>query len=120
MIYAQGDILIELVADADGKPVGNAGNGQFGVDPDGSAVLARGEVTGHRHRFHPMAGVTLFRDDALARDVPAELYIGHVKIAAAPADLIHEEHDTIALPPGTYRIRRQREWTAEQARVVAD
>lgn len=119
-IYAQGDILIERVADADGKPIGPAGKGQFGTDPDGSAVLARGEVTGHRHRFHPMAGVALFRDDGLARDVPAELYIGHIKVAAAPADLVHEEHDTISLQPGTYRIRRQREWTAEQARVVAD
>ena len=120
MIYAQGDILIERVSDADGKPIGNAGVNQFGTDPDGSAVLARGEVTGHRHRFDAMSNVTLFRDDALARDVPAELYIGHVKIAFGGADLVHEEHDTITLQDGTYRIRRQREWTAEQARVVVD
>ena len=119
-IWAQGDILIEKVADADGKPIGPAGSGQFGIDPDGSSVLARGEVTGHRHRFMMGAAITMFRDDGLARDVPSELYIGHVKVGASGADLVHEEHDTIALPPGCYRIRRQREWTAEQARVVAD
>lgn len=120
MIYAQGDILVEKVPDATGNNVGDAGTGQFGTDPDGSKVLARGEVTGHRHRFDLMSNVTLFRDDALARGVPEELYIGHVKVEAAGADLVHEEHETISLPAGTYRIRRQREWDAGQARVVAD
>jgi hypothetical protein len=111
-LYAQGDIIIERVADAGaGAPTG--------IDPDGAVVLARGEVTGHRHAFYG-GGVTLFRDDALARDVPAALYIGHVKIDVDGAALKHEEHATIDLPAGTYRIRRQREWTMEAARVVAD
>lgn len=122
MIYAQGDIIIEKVDAAPRKSsaVGNACGSQFGVDPDKSAVLARGEVTGHRHRFTGDSGVTLFRDDGLARDVPTELYIGHVKVPAPGASLVHEEHDAITLPEGVYRIRRQREWTAEAARVVAD
>jgi hypothetical protein len=122
MLYAQGDIIIELVK-AEPKAaakVGKADGRETGIDPDGSVVLARGEVTGHRHRFTGDSGVALFRDDALARDVPSELYIGHVKVGAAGADLVHEEHDTISLPAGTYCIRRQREWTAEKARVVAD
>ena len=97
-IYAQGDILIERVADANitkaRKPIN--------VDPDGAVILARGEVTGHRHRF--MGGdVTMFRDDGLASGVPTELYLGHIKIAAPTADLVHEEHGTITLPKGTYR-----------------
>lgn len=111
-IYAQGDIILERVGDA---PAASPIN----VDPDGAVVLACGEVTGHRHAFYG-GGVTMFRDDALARDVPASLYIGHVTIADGGADLKHEEHATIALPSGTYRIRRQREWTAGDARVVAD
>lgn len=111
-IYAQGDIIIERVADA--KP-----STPIGVDPDGAVVLARGEVTGHRHAFYG-GGATLFRDDALARDVPAGLYIGHVRISASGAALRHEEHAAIDLPPGTYRVRRQREWTDEQERIVAD
>ena len=112
MFYAQGDIIIEKVADA--KP-----SAELNRDPDGSVVLARGEVTGHRHRFTGDSGVLMFRDDALGRDL-AELYVGHVTVPSAGANLLHEEHSTIALPPGTYRIRRQREFTAGMARVVAD
>jgi hypothetical protein len=113
-LYFQGDVLIERVADV--KPSGSA----VASDPDGAVVLARGEVTGHRHRFRLEDAVAMFRDDGLARDIPAELYIGHIKVADAGATLLHEEHSEIALPPGTYRIRRQREWTASDARVVAD
>lgn len=122
MLYAQGDIILELV---EAKPkaatkVGPANGRETGIDVDGSTVLARGEVTGHRHRFTKDSGVTLFRDDALARDMPSELYIGHVKVGAAGADLVHEEHNTISLPKGVYRIRRQREFTAESSRLVQD
>ena len=111
-LYAQGDIILEAVDDANPTAAIN-------IDPDAAVVLARGEVTGHRHAFYG-GGVTMFRDDALARGVPADLYLGHIKIAQAPADLRHEEHATITVPPGTYRVRRQREWTAGDARVVAD
>lgn len=114
MIYAQGDILIERVEDG---AVGAA----IKPDPDGAVVLGRGEVTGHRHRFALEDRVTMFRDDARAKDVPTELYVGHVKIGAGGATLLHEEHAPVALPPGSYRIRRQREFTtAEAFRVVAD
>lgn len=113
-LYAQGDIVVEQVSDA-------AVSAPINVDADGSVVLARGEVTGHRHRFTGDSGVLMFRDDALARDMPTELYLGHIKIAAADgAELRHEEHDTIKLPPGTYRVRRQREFDAGEMRIVAD
>ena len=101
-LYAQGDIILELVEDA-------TPTGLLRGDPDGATVLARGELTGHRHAFYDR-GVTFFRDDALARELPSGLYIGHVKISAPSADLRHEEHATITLPAGTYRVRRQREW----------
>lgn len=111
--WAQGDVILELVAD---QPV--AGN-PIKPDPDGAVVLARGEVTGHRHAFYG-GSVAMFRDDGLARDLPAKLYIGHVRIAGKSVELRHEEHDTIALCPGTYRVRRQREYDSGEARVVAD
>ena len=112
-LYAQGDILLERVADA--KPTN-----PINVDPDGAVVLARGEVTGHRHAFY--GGATMFRDDALARDIPAQLYLGHIKIAdKGGAELRHEEHGTIDISAGTYRVRRQREFDAvQQSRIVAD
>lgn len=114
--YAQGDVLLERVKDVpapSGTPIGR--------DPDAAVVLARGEVTGHRHAFYGSPHVAMFRDDALARDIPADLYIGHIKVAGGGAELRHEEHDTIALDPGTYSVRRQREYPARDGRrVVAD
>ena len=115
-IHAQGDVLLERVADA------SVSGAVAKPDADGAVVLARGEVTGHRHAFYG-SGVVMFRDDALARDIPPELYVGHIVVSDGPAELRHEEHDTIALPAGTYRVRRQREFNpgpSEQARIVAD
>lgn len=111
MIYAQGDILLERVDDA-------KTGAEINRDPDGAVVLARGEVTGHRHAF--MSGAVMFRDDGLARDIAPGLYLGHVTIASGGAALRHEEHGTIDLPAGTYRVRRQREFDAGEARLVAD
>lgn len=103
MLFFQGDVCIESVEPT--PPRGNV------VAPasDGAIVLAEGEATGHRHAFHG-GGVTLFRDDALARDIPAKLYIGHLTIEGDSAELQHEEHDTIVLPKGSYRVRLQREF----------
>ena len=100
-LCAQGDILIE-----------NVGNGDVSgriMDrvTDGSAIVAAGEATGHHHRI--FGSVTLYCDEALARDVPAGLYVGHLKVDSASARLEHEEHAPIALARGTYRIRRQRQ-----------
>jgi len=79
--YFQGDVCLEAVDDV---PITGA---MIEPDPDGAVVLARGETTGHRHAFY--GGAMLFRDDALARDMPApELYIGHVKLEV-PTELVH-------------------------------
>jgi hypothetical protein len=112
--YAQGDIVIERVDD--GRMTGTL----VERDPDGAVVLARGEATGHRHAFYG-GNVVMFRDDALARDLPAGLYVGHIRVRDERAELRHEEHDTITLPKGTYRIRRQREFDSlEATRVLED
>jgi hypothetical protein len=50
-----------------------------------------------------------YRDDALAREIPTGLYVGHVRIASPTARLEHEEHAPITLDQGTYRVRRQRQ-----------
>src|SRR5262249_55986848 len=96
--YAQGDILLERVEDQ--SPTGKL----VQRDPDGAVVLARGEVTGHRHAFYH-GDVVMFRDNALARDIPPELYVGHIRVKADSAQLQHEEHAVITLPRGTYRVR---------------
>ena len=111
-LFAQGDLLIECVADS--PPSGTI----IPAAPDGCTVLAEGEATGHRHAIHDC--VTMFRDDGLARDIPAGLYVGHIRVEGPSARLEHDEHSVITLPKGTYRVRRQRELEPNDARLVVD
>lgn len=111
-MFAQGDLLIERVDDV--EPSGTI----LKADTTGATVLAEGEVTGHRHAIFDR--VTMFREDALARDIPGGLYVGHVKVADGSAVIRHEEHAPIALGEGTYRIRRQRELEPKDATLVSD
>lgn len=80
----------------------------------GRLVLAEGEATGHAHVI----------EDADARLVCAEeaeeLRMWLLVEAAAPVALTHEEHATLLVPPGTYEVRRAREYTPEEIRTVAD
>lgn len=109
-IFAQGDILLERVDDVP----------EFSTAPrQGSElVIAEGEFSGHRHSVHEDA--SLFHDEALALDMPSNLYIGHLVVRAPSATLVHQEHAPITLIQGTYRVRRQREMDPRDARVVAD
>jgi hypothetical protein len=111
-IFAQGDLLLERVSDV--MP-----SGAVAQNADGAAlVLLEGEATGHCHAIRER--VTMFRDETLARDIPAGLYLGHLTIASAYARVMHDEHAPLTLPRGTYRVRRQRELGPRDARVLAD
>jgi hypothetical protein len=111
-IFAQGDLLLERVPDV-------SPSGMVAQNADGTAmVLAEGEATGHRHAIWEC--VTMFRDDRLAWDIPAGLYVGHVQVNAPSARLTHDEHAPLILLRGTWRVRRQRELGPRDARVLAD
>jgi len=106
MQYRQGDILLMKVAE---KPTGEALSRE-----SGRVVLAHGEATGHSHTV---------------TDEQASLYAvgvdGRLLVLGQDADLTHEEHDTIRLPKGTYRVIRQREYAPAKydlqgSRWVAD
>jgi hypothetical protein len=73
------------------------------------AVLARGEATGHAHRIAKPDSVRMWRSGATS-------FLEVLK----PAQLVHEEHATIELPPGTYRFWMQREYSPEAIRRVVD
>jgi len=79
-------------------------------DGSGRVVLAYGEATGHAHALHD-PGVSMLcapNQEAFLRVVE-------------PSNLVHEEHDRIAIPPGIYRVVRQREWSdADEPVQVAD
>lgn len=62
-------------------------------------VLAISEVTGHRHRI-------VDRNKAIM--LIAGL-ISYVRVMN-DVDIVHEEHDTITLPSGDWKVIRQREY----------
>lgn len=99
--YRQGDLLIEKVnVSVNGKKVRKV-------------TLALGEVTGHSHVMVCDRDMEVNTEDAEV----AERLIH----TTATATITHQEHSTITVPPGTYRITRQREWTdAEEPIRVAD
>lgn len=103
--YRQGDVLIVAVTS---KP-----RNLEPIERDaGRIVLAYGEVTGHAHAIKAQ-NAALFRDPKL---MAVFLHV----TGDEPALLEHEEHSTIALPPGDYEIIRQVEYTPEAILGVAD
>lgn len=121
-MYAQGDLLI--------IPVKDFPKDTKDVTPKGRVVLALGETTGHAHAFYD-GGVTLLRrpttDTAMLEQnsIPMETVEQWIEIARGKGEkpgavLKHEEHAPIELPPGRYRVVRQREYDPQQDRYVAD
>jgi len=103
MQYRQGDVLLVRV---DSLPAGDRKDARG----EGQIVLARGEATGHAHTIEDAPPGTEFVE------------IGGVcfLILTEAADLVHQEHGTITVPPGTYTVKRQREYTPEAVRNVQD
>ena len=104
-LVRQGDVLVMAV---DAIPEGLR---EVARD-NGRVVLAYGEVTGHAHALHD-AGVMLLErptGDDNERFMTVE----------KNSQLVHEEHSTIEIPAGTYKVIRQREYTEEGFRQVAD
>lgn len=79
-------------------------------DEKGRIILAYGEVTGHAHAIHDKNAI-LFRHKESGK-----IFLLITKLV----NLVHEEHSTISFPPGKYKVIRQREYTPEEIRYVAD
>lgn len=94
--WRQGDVLFEPHA------------GALSGEPRAGAVLYQGEATGHAHRVSG-EGVEV-------RETSWSLFLD----APAGALVEHEEHGPITLPPGRYRVWRQREYTEQGFRDVHD
>lgn len=106
-MFRQGDVLLRRVSEIPTDAVVADKKDQFGND---RIVLAYGEVTGHAHAIHDLDSVDVFvkGDGTMYLEVKSE------------ASLQHEEHATIALPPGNYERVIQREYSPEEIRNVAD
>jgi hypothetical protein len=98
--YRQGDILIEAI-----DQVPDQALKQMRGEP---IILAYGEVTGHDHR--------LIADKADWWKLGDEQFIE----PAAPATIRHQEHGPISIEERPHRVIRQREYSPEAIRNVAD
>lgn len=105
-MFRQGDVLIiplDVIPEQERlEPVGR---------DEGRLVLAHGEMTGHAHIIET-EGAALFRD-------PIRMAVFLI-VTGDPVMLEHDEHDTVVLPPGNYRVVRQREYSPEEIVNVTD
>ena len=103
MNYRQGDVLVVPADQVTGTPVARIGD---------RIILAEGEATGHAHAIcDPEA--------ELLHDPKTEARFLRV-LSDAGVDLEHEEHATITIPRGDWRVLRQVEATPWGLRRVAD
>ena len=109
---AQGDLLIRRIESipATAKPL-KAERGNF--------IVAHSE-TGHHHVIAERPGVQVFTTGD-----PMVSYLQVIEATEQTEALLehlrsYDTHETIAIPPGTFELRRQREYTPEGWRQVQD
>lgn len=113
--YRQGDVLLVPIDEVPAvlAPIPRE---------NGRVILAHGEVTGHAHAIvddrAELLGTPNVEGGLISIDEAAELYL--LVHGDKPVELVHDEHDTIAVAPGAYKRIRQREYAPEATRLVAD
>jgi hypothetical protein len=114
-MFRQGDVLVVAVDEIpdDVRPV---------PKDNGRVVLAYGEATGHAHVVE--GSCALLEPPPADEDLvtPGDLEELNLRFLRVEEEcvLVHDEHDTITLPPGDYRVGQQREYSPEELRTVAD
>lgn len=98
-LYRHGDVLLAAVPTL-----------PTGAKPMPGLILAHGELTGHAHRIREVGAAQLFSQGEFT----------YLRVVAATATLVHEEHRPIVLPAGVYRVWQQREYSPEAIRTVVD
>lgn len=92
----QGDVILLPVPQVEGEKIPHL-------------TLAKGEVTGHKHRIAEGEAELSQKDDIL-----------YLRVFSDKALLAHEEHKPISIPQGNWMVRIQREYEPEGWRYVAD
>jgi len=119
-MYRQGDVLLVRVDSIPRKAKD--------ITPKDRIVLAYGEVTGHAHAVYPEVAEQGALDRIFGKDPQSPALKAKLWDAGAErflqvmekTALRHEEHTAIELPPGNYKVVRQREYDPERDRFVAD
>jgi len=111
--FRQGDVLVERVETLVVK-----------TKASDRVILAHGEVTGHAHevREPELASIAEVHEAwRLLGDLPdAGPMTRHALKVNAQTEVVHQEHGKIPVARGNYRVTRQREYSPEAIRNVAD
>jgi hypothetical protein len=112
MKYRQGDILLERIGDL---PYG------LEVKLSGRINVGNGEVTGHTHVLQNALWLAEATEDINRLNDFAEnggdpVYV----VVTEETKFTHQEHATLFIEPGNYRVVRQREYTPVAPRFVLD
>lgn len=103
-IAAQGDVLVVL-----------APSGTATAAMPRTVVVVASEASSNTHTLHPNGECFYDRRETAS---PADLVIGILTVPdSSTALLSHQEHGNLEILPGTYEIRRQREYQGEWAYV---
>ena len=107
-IAAQGELLVIRVEEIP--------DGVAQVEPANGRLVVGHSETGHHHAIEATPDVQLF-------EVPGDPLEGFLKVGAF-ANLVHmrdyDTHETLRLPHGNYKIRRQREHSIDGWQPVLD
>jgi len=110
-IYRQGDVLIELVETLPTTATKQKRSRRI--------ILAHGEVTGHHHALEVADPADWWKtadEKPSTTGLAGEIFL----TVKTKAKVTHQEHATVDLPAGTYRVTRQREYSPEAIINVKD
>jgi len=112
--YRQGDVLIEQIAKVPTTAVKQK--------KSASIVLAHGTATGHHHTLEAAKPAQWFKQGEIpATTKKASTLAGEVYVSLPSGGKVtHDEHATIKLPKGIYRVTRQLEYSPTAIRNVND
>lgn len=102
-LYLQGDVAIQRID----NPIRSDNARDIPRDADDALVLARGELSGHRHVILEESAQFFREPKHLEAAETNQNYVGTLVVPEHTA-VRHEEHHTVVLPPGSYIVRRQR------------
>ena len=94
IVYRQGDVILEQVEIP-----------RHELELYGRLVSDRIEIGSENGHRHIMQNIKLYR-----------YYIGQVIVVEEPTPLVHEQHPTLIIEPGVYRIRFVRDWLLRESR----
>ncbi len=112
--YRQGDVLIERINEIPTTATKQKRSRKV--------ILAHGEVTGHHHALEVAAPADWWKRGEIAPALEKPSVLAGELFLKLPSGgtVTHQEHSRIELPPGNYRVTRQREYSPEAIRNVAD